>query len=294
MLVVVMKVTGFSFIKNAIKFQYPIVEAIESILPLCDEVIVAVGDSEDNTRNLVSRIHPTKIKIIDTVWDESQKKGGRVLAMETNKAFSQIKEDVDWGFYIQGDEVLHEQYHNEVYDAMKRWKEKSEVDGLLFKYRHFYGSYDYTGVSSNWYPNEIRVVRNDKRIHSYRDAQGFRKGNNAKLNVKPVDAYIHHYGWVREPTKMFAKQRNMGRFYEGPDADNETVYTGEFDYSQIDALEKFNGTHPSVMQQRIASVNWKFEYELSYNRLGIKERMKNFVEKLTGKRPFDYKNYRII
>src|SRR5687767_6701762 len=103
-----MKVTGFSFIKNAVKFQYPIVEALQSILPLCDEIVVAVGDSEDNTRELVAGIHPQKIKIIDTVWEEEFKKEGRTLAVETDKAFQAISADSDWCFYIQGDEVLHE------------------------------------------------------------------------------------------------------------------------------------------------------------------------------------------
>ena len=289
-----MKVTGFTFIKNAVKFQYPIVEAIQSILPLCNEVVVAVGDSEDNTRDLVTRIHPEKIRIIDTVWDESLKDGGKVLAVETNKAFKQISADADWCMYIQGDEVLHEQYHDEVYEGMSRWKDAKEVDGLLFKYRHFYGSYDYTGVASNWYRHEIRVIRNDDSIYSYRDAQGFRKGDNQKLNVKLLDAYIHHYGWVREPKTMFAKQNNFGRFYDGANGDEGRIYTGEFDYSKIDALEKYTGTHPAVMRERIANVNWKFDYDLSYNRVRPKEWFKNAFEKFTGKRPFDYKNYKVI
>ena len=29
------------------------------------------------------------------------------------------------------------------------------VDGLLFKYRHFYGSYDYVGASDRWYAHEV-------------------------------------------------------------------------------------------------------------------------------------------
>lgn len=289
-----MKVTGFSFIKNAVKYQYPVVEAIQSILPICNEVIVAVGNSEDNTRNLVERIDPKKIKIIDTVWDESLREGGAVLARETNKALQAVEADSDWCVYIQGDEVLHEQYHQEVYKQMQHWKDAKEVDGLLFKYRHFYGSYDYIGVASNWYKHEIRVIRNNQNIYSYRDAQGFRKANNKKLKVKPIDAYIHHYGWVREPKAMFAKQNNFGRFYDGPDGDVGRVYVGEFDYSQIDALEKYTGTHPAVMQPRIDNANWQFEYDLSYNKLGIKERFKNLVEKITGKRPFDYQNYKII
>ena len=53
-----MKVSGFTFIRNAIKYDYPIVEAIQSILPLCDEVVVAVGNSEDDTLALIQNIDP--------------------------------------------------------------------------------------------------------------------------------------------------------------------------------------------------------------------------------------------
>jgi hypothetical protein len=288
-----MKVTGFSFIKNAIRFQYPIEEAVQSILPLCDEVIVAVGASEDNTRELVAGIAPQKIKIIDTIWDDSLKEG-RVLAAETDKAFKAIGNDTDWCIYIQGDEVMHEAYHHHVRSAMEQWKDDKSVDGLLFKYKHFYGSFDYVGISSNWYRHEIRVIKNDKSIHSYRDAQGFRKGSNQKLRVKPIDAYIYHYGWVREPKAMLAKQKSFHHVYHGSESDKEKVYTGEFDYTQINALEKFTGKHPAVMQPRINTRNWKFDYDLSYNKLSLKEHFKNFIEKLTGKRPFDYKNYIVV
>ena len=66
-----MKVTGFSFIRNGVKFDFPIVEAIKSILPICDEFVVAVGKSEDDTLGLIQSIGSPKIKIIETVWDES-------------------------------------------------------------------------------------------------------------------------------------------------------------------------------------------------------------------------------
>ncbi|MFL5789626.1 MAG: glycosyltransferase family 2 protein, partial [Flavisolibacter sp.] len=260
-----MKVSGFSFVKNAIKFQYPIVESLQSILPLCDEIIVAVGNSEDDTRSLVASIDPQKIKILDTVWDDNLREGGRVLAVETDKAFQAIGKQSDWCFYIQADEVLHDSYYDEVYNAMVKWKDESKVDGLLFKYYHFYGSYDYIGTSSRWYRNEIRVIKNDKSIYAYRDAQGFRKGDNQKLRVKLLNAYIHHYGWVREPQAMYAKSRDFSRYWSGNDFKDEKLYSGTFDYSQIDALQKYIGTHPKVMQKRIENANWKFEYDLSYN-----------------------------
>lgn len=291
-----MKVSGFTFIKNAVQFDYPVTEAIRSILPLCDEMIVAAGDSTDDTRDLISGIGSEKIRIIDTVWDPALREGGAVLADETNKAFRAITGNPDWCLYIQGDEVVHEKYHDTIRKGMRQWKDNPEVDGLLFKYKHFYGSFDYVASSSKWYRNEIRIIRNNSSIYSYRDAQGFRKENDKKLRVKALDAYIYHYGWVRPPQIMMDKTRNFGNYWGG-DRVTEAftrLNSGDFDYSQIDALEKFTDTHPLVMQERIQRMNWAFDYDLSYNKLTVKDRFKNIMEKWTGIRPFDYKNYILL
>ena len=289
-----MVVTGFTFIRNAIQFQYPVVEAIRSILPLCDSVVVAVGNSTDDTRSLIAAIDPQKVRIIDTVWDDTVREGGRVLALETDKAFQAISKETDWCFYIQGDEVLHEEGYDEIREAMHRWKDDKGVDGFLFNYRHFYGSYDYIGTASRWYKKEIRIVRNNKSIYSYRDAQSFRKGDNEKLRVKPLRACMHHYGWVRPPEAMAAKAHNFGRYWGAPVEPGEPIHE-PYDYSGItDSLQKFAGTHPTVMQPLIERVNWTFAYDLSHNKTKLKDRFKNVVEKLTGKRPFDFNNYKII
>lgn len=293
-----MKVTGFSFIRNAVKYQYPIVEAVQSILPLCDEVVVAVGKSDDGTRELVAGIHPTKIRIIDTVWDEGLKEGGRVLASETDKAFKAISTDSDWCIYIQGDEVMHESGHEEVRQAMIKWKDDRRVDGLLFKYLHFFGSYEYIGVESHWYRHEIRVIKNDKSIYSYRDAQGFRKEDNKKLRVKPLNAYIYHYGWVQDPRVIKAKFITKDKIYHGHQgaelSAEELIVPEDYATTLVNALQKFKGTHPAVMQQRIQSADWIFNYQKVKGKLRFKDHFKNWIEKLTGKRPFDYQNYKAI
>ena len=290
-----MKVSGFTFVRNAIKYDYPIVEAIQSILPLCDEVIVAVGNSEDGTMDLIRNILSPKIKIIETIWDDSMREGGRVLAVETDKAFQAVSSDADWVFYIQGDEVMHERYLETVRKAMQQYKDDSDVEGLLFNYLHFYGSYDYVGESYRWYRREIRVVRKRKDIFSYRDAQGFRKKPNEKLQVKLIDAFIYHYGYVREPKAMQGKQRSFNKYWHDDQwVEKHVAPAEEFDYSNIDALSAFTGTHPDVMRKRIETMNWKFEYDLTRKHFKLKDRMKRFVEKLTGWRPSEYRNYKII
>lgn len=200
-----MKVSGFTFVRNAVQYDYPVVEAITSILPLCDEFVVAVGNSGDSTRELIQSIHSPKVKIIDTVWDDSLRQGGQTFALETNKAFQGISPEADWAFYIQADEVVHEKYHGAIREAMAKHKDDKRVEGLLFDYIHFYGSYDYVGDAYRWYRREVRIIRNDKSIVSYKDAQGFRRKPNIKINAKLINACVYHYGWVRDPGKCRGK-----------------------------------------------------------------------------------------
>jgi len=288
-----MKVSGFTFIRNAAKYGYPVREAILSILPLCDEFIVLVGNSEDSTLSLVHSIESSKIKIIKSVWDESLRSGGRVLAAETDKAYQATSPESDWAFYIQADEVLHEQYIDVVKTAMIRYKDDTTIDGLLFNYKHFYGSFDYVGESYTWYRREIRIIRRRPDIFSYRDAQGFRKLPNKKLNVKLIDAFIYHYGWVRPPKILHQKQISFDSLYHGEKVADKKDKP-EFDYSQDVALSKFTGTHPQVMLERIMIKNWIFSYDLSTDHFRLKDKLKRFVEKMTGWQPGEYRNYKII
>ena len=288
-----MKVTGFSFIRDAIINKFPIEEALRSILPICDEIVVAVGKSNDATRDLVASIDP-KIRIIDTVWDETMRLGGKVLADETNKAFRAISADTDWCVYIQGDEVLHEKGLDQVIKAMNKWKDDPSVDGLLFNYLHFFGSYDYIGIESKWYSHEIRVIKNNPEFWSYRDAQGFRKGKNEKLNVKPVKAFIYHYGWVKSPQEMKSKIVIRDRINFDKETDDNVEVNEDYPLIMVNALAKFKGSHPKVMEKRIADMSWKFEYDLSKTKLPLNDRSKNLLQKITGRRFFDYKNYRIV
>lgn len=291
-----MKVCGFTFIRNAEKFDFPIVEAISSILPICDHFMVAVGNSEDKTRQIIESISPKKITIVDTVWDESLKKGGVVYAAETDKAFQAIPKEYAWCFYIQGDEVVHEKYLPEIKNTLEENLKKPEVDGLLFRYKHFYGTFDFVGDSRKWYRNEIRIIRNDKNIHSYRDAQGFRK-DGAKLNVVPVDAEIYHYGWVRHPKFMQEKIDSVKHFYDGISEKEalEKASEQEFNYAgKYDALARFDGSHPAVMKERIHRLNWKINVDLKKTNMKLKYRVLYKIEKLFGLRLFEYRNYKIL
>ncbi|HXB31381.1 MAG TPA: hypothetical protein VNW49_16255 [Puia sp.] len=291
-----MKISGFTIVRNAVLYDYPIVEAITSILPVVDEMIVLIGNSEDNTEELIRSIQSDKIKIHHSIWDENLKKGGVVLAIETDKAFQLISPESDWAFYIQADEVIHEKYHDTIRRTSLLYKDDKRVEGLLFNYLHFYGTYDYVADSRKWYHKEVRIIRNDKAIHAYRDAQGFRRGVK-KINVKPVDAMVYHYGWVKNPRKMKEKLKKIQELWLDTinDPTNIERRSGEiFDFNAFDSLKHFDGEHPSVMKKRIEEKNWDVDLDISKKKFSFKEKLLYWYEKKTGKRLFDFRNYKII
>jgi glycosyltransferase involved in cell wall biosynthesis len=294
LIVAIMFISGFTIIRNAILNDYPIVEAIQSILPVVDEMIVLVGDSTDETEQLIRSIGSNKIKIHYSVWDMSLRSGGQVLAVETDKAKALINPKSDWAFYIQADEVIHEKYHTAILQGCAEHLSNAEVEGLLFDYLHFYGTYDYIGDSRKWYHKEVRIIRNNSSITAYKDAQGFRKGTE-KIRVKPIPACVYHYGWVKSPEQMMQKQKNVSPYWLG-DADMEKMLMNPaaWNFESFDSLEKFTGTHPSVMLDRINRKNWQVTLDISRKKFSFKNRLLYYFEKLTGIRPFDFKNYRVI
>ncbi len=287
-----MKVSGFAIARNVLKADYPIMEALTSIAPLCHEIIVAVGKSDDHTREFIDQLNIPQLKIIDTVWDDNLREGGAVLADETNKALAHVSKDSDWLFYIQADECVHEDDVPEIKIAMEQNLNNLQVNGLLFNYLHFYGSYDYVGDSRRWYRHEIRIIRNHASIKSWKDAQGFRHLNNTKIKVAETKARIFHYGWVKHPKQQQIKQMQFHRLWHDDQFMEEKVnVTQEFDYGTIDSLKKFEGTHPLVMKNRIEKVNWKFQYDPAQKNFGLKAKLLYWIEKKFGWRVGEYKNY---
>lgn len=289
-----MKISGFTIIRNAIINDYPAVEAISSILPVVDEMIVSVGKSDDDTEGLIRSINSSKIKIVHSEWDLSKLPGGKVMAIETDKAFKEISKESAWAYYIQCDEVVHEQYHEAIRKACEQYEHQKEVLGLVFNYVHFYGTYDYYGNSRRWYNKEIRIIRNDARISSYRDAQGFRI-DGKRLPCKLIDASIYHYGWVKNPKLMDHKLRNLSKNWMGKEMKKRIDgIEGVFNYDEYDSMEIFKGTHPQVMQKRISKKNWHVEIDVTRKRFTFKKWVMYILEKITGKRLFSFRNYEII
>lgn len=289
-----MKLSGFTFVRNAIRFDYPVVESIRSILPICDEFIVVVGNSDDDTLQLIRSINSTKIRIVHSVWDDSLRKGGKVLAIETDKALAEVAPDSDWAFYLQADEVIHERFHTTILEAMRRFKDDKSTEGLLFDYLHFYGDYRYIADSRRWYRREVRVVRPRIGVKSWKDAQGFRI-NGRPLKVRHCGASVFHYGWVKPPELQQAKQKTFHKLWHNDEWMEENIPdVVEFDYSSIDSVALFQGTHPEIMKDRIARQNWTVDIDPNRKQLSFRYRILLYIEQLTGWRVGEYRNYKLI
>lgn len=314
-----MKISGFTMVKNATKLYYPVKQSIMSILPIVDEFVVALGkgDGDDRTKDEIMSIPSEKIKIIDTLWDLQKYPNGMENAHQTDIAKAECSGD--WLFYLQADEVVHEKYLKNIQNACRDLINDTNIEGLLFKYKHFWGDYDHYHISHGWYPYEIRMIRNDPDIHSWQSAQSFRRIPNFdginyrqregtfKLNVALIDAYIYHYGWVRPPHYMQSKRKALDTIHKGSSRVKEIYQneTPEFDYGPLDQLPTFNETHPAVMKEWIAKFDWqdKLHYKNDTNshrkkhkHETFKYRVLTFIEQyiLGGRQIGGFKNYNII
>ncbi len=268
-----MKISGFTFVRNAVKFDYPVKESIVSILPVVDEYIVNVGDCDDGTRELIESVGSPKIKIIDSVWDDALTKDGKIFAQQTNIALSHCTGD--WAFYLQADEMVHEKDLPALVRFMEEKLAHKNVLGFMFWYLHFFG--DYWSVNPWGYHKEIRIIRNNGSVESGGDATGFyctsdglhlkdRRAPEGRVIFTGVNMY--HYSYVKNPKTLAEKLKAQVSKHIG-DAPKESMrksfriqglteeqhkvffQMSEFPFEKYDIMKNFNGSHPNVMQGRI-------------------------------------------
>ncbi len=279
-------VCGFSFGRNLTKLNYPVEAAVQSVLPLCQRFVFAVGDSEDDTRDRVANIDTAAmnhgqggtIEIIDTHWPDV-KVDGEVLSIEANKAMAAAEATgCTWGFYIQADEVIHEHDLPKVQFAMERWKDHPEVKALMFRYLHFVLDYETTDP---WmYHKACRVVRLDGTCKIFGDACGPGFIDPPKHVLKKNDGYldknhygthvkwagdetgkarVFHYGWVKTREQLDEKFSMVDSLWWGTLSPEEKARRKDNKFGQFieryPLLKKFRGprkTHPALMHDRIA------------------------------------------
>ncbi len=296
------KISGFSLVRNGVRFDYPFLESLRSLLPVVDELVLNVGKGDDETLARCEELARTegqgKIRIFESTWpldDPEKKKAGIILSEQTNLALDRCEND--WCLYLQADEVLHEGDFDLIKRSIARASQLS-LEAVVFQYRHFYGSFNVIQDSRSAYRREMRIIRKSSGARSVGDAQSFRKPDGSKLSALLTGARIFHYGWVRTPEAMLEKTRFMDGLYHGSvDATSAEPHTGtNYRYKRFWGLYPYHGTHPVVMETRIREKGWNWDLEKSPFVFTFKDVGKvilDSVEKLSGFRPFEFRNYEL-
>jgi hypothetical protein len=286
------KVSGFTIVRNAIKLDFPIAASIRSILPICDEVVVNVGRSEDGTLDLIRSIQDPKIRILETEWDMTIQ--NRVLGEETLRAMRACRHP--WGVYIQADEVLHEAGAETLARAIAEHDGDERVEGLLVEYLHFYGDMDTIAKNRRWYRREVRSVRLDPAldIRPYQGAQGFRVGpDNRRIRARVTDAQMFHYGWARPVHALKAKREESRVIYPwSKDREARKPLLPWFP-----GLSPFQGNHPAVALEWVDARRFDVERRVEPPRLRpefLRFYASDLIERLTGARVFEFRNYTVV
>jgi hypothetical protein len=277
----VVKVSGFTIIRNAVRLDFPVEASIRSILPICDEVVVNVGRSDDETLDLVRAIADPKIRIIETEWDMTRR--NTVLGLETHRAMRACTHP--WGVYIQADEVLHERGADDLAAAIEDADPDRRIEGLLVRYVHFYGGFETVATHRRWYRREVRVVRlaPELDVRPYQGAQGFRVGpGHRRIRARLTNAEMFHYGWAR-PAQALREKRDLGR----------TMPL----LAWMPGLKRFKGTHPEVARRWIEGRHYDPERVIGPRRFRwrfLRYYISTAIERLTGIRLFEFRNYEIV
>jgi len=288
--------SGFTIIRNGERLAFPYRESILSLAPFVDEVVVAVGNSDDGTRGALEELAPRlngKLRLIDSPWDPGSLKGGFELSRQTNLALDACRFDVC--FYLQADELLLDTETETLHADLSRFEADDDADALLLRWRHFFGTYSHVVESKRWYRREIRVLKKSRGLRSYGDAQGFRipVGDHwRKARGALARAHVHHYGWVRPPEKMLEKTESLDRLWHGNARDGQ--HREEHLYPLQFGLQPYTGPHPAVMKERIRNLGdfnpftgqaWR------PNGRDLRLWLTDIIERATGWRPGEFKNY---
>jgi glycosyltransferase involved in cell wall biosynthesis len=270
-----MKVSGFNFLRNAHKLGYPFVESIRSILPIVDEFVVALGPSDDGTEEMIRAIGDPRIRIIPTAWNERIQSDYSVkgFVYGQQKSIALFNCTGDWAFYLEADEVVHENDLPRIQQAMERRLDDARVEALAFDYIHFYGNSNTYAWSPRWYRTEARILRNT--IPAWGPEGLFfvvldthKKGRYPR--AAHAGAAIYHYGWVRNQAQMNLKFQAVERYWSGR--------TISVDYRATDpkSLRPFTGTHPQAIRNWLMPAGEVFQADPAY-RLTRREKKHRFM-----------------
>ena len=263
-----MFVSGFTFCRNLIRLDYPFLESMQSMLPLVDELVVAIGDSDDGTLESVEALKTKnpQIKIIKTVWDKSLFDNGKIFSQQTNVALSHVNKSADWAIHLQADEFFHEEDYDKLRASMERYKDDKSILGLMLRQKYFYGDYWHTNPYAG--RRLLRIVRADGSVESVGDSSGFARKSDGQYIGKEqqglwryADGWLYHYGFVNDPQKLQEKIRAKAELYHQGGASAEDaakIAAKQYIPENMAIMKPFKGQHPSLMKGRVEKFRTRY------------------------------------
>lgn len=268
---------------NVTIMDYPLEEAVYTALQICDEAVIVMGQSQDDTEQRVWSIfegyEPGRVVmckqyfVYDRGWQQRW----------WNFAVAQT--DAEWLLWLDADEAIHEGKVGKIHDLM----EKPDCGLIRFPFLHFYATKDYA----------IRMplvhnTRMGRRSIGYRMVNWCtdQTPNNAACQVvfgldgieanahswegeyiEDVDAPIYHYGWCRDATALAISQVKHRAWYaDGGGLERGTipmVRPHPFDVKgklSNGRLARWEGSHPAIMDKWFNDhrERWKETQEMVY------------------------------
>jgi len=284
------KVSAFTFIKNGQILGYPFVESIQSILSIVDEFVINVGESEDDTLLVIQSIHSSKIRIIKSKWNDTMQDRGFVYGQQ--KMIAQYNCTGDWAFYIEGDEVYHENDLEQIRESMIIHLDDPNVEALAFDFYHFYGNANSYLDSPGWYRSEVRIIKNSVRSYApdglfWLVLNSNKQGRYPRAKHTGVSCY--HYGWLRSQEQMNLKSEKVQKYWA-----KDPV---KVDYSQMDQsiIKEFQGSHPEIIKGWLPKESGLYKVDPNYKptKKQKKHRMMIKFEKFFGV-DLSKKHYKLV
>ena len=254
-----MKISAFTFIKNGQILGYPFIESIQSILTIVDEFVINVGESEDDTLLMIQSIPSSKIRIIKSKWNDTMQERGFVYGQQ--KMIAQYNCTGDWAFYIEGDEVYHENDLEQIRESMIIHLDDPNVEALAFDFYHFYGNANSYLDSPGWYRSEVRIIKNSVRSYApdglfWLVLNSNKQGRYPRAKHTGVSCY--HYGWLRSQEQMNLKSEKVQKYWA-----KDPV---KVDYSQMDQsiIKEFQGSHPEIIKDWLPKESGLYKVDPNY------------------------------
>ena len=281
--------------RNVRKLGYPFEASIRSVLPLVDEFIIALGPSDDGTEEAVRAIGDPKLRVIPTQWNERIRSDYSVkgYVYGQQKSIALFNCTGDWAFYLEADEVVHEDDLPKIRGMMERYLEDERVEALAFDYLHFYGNANTYAWSPRWYRTEARILRNtipawgpEGLFFIVLDAH--KRGRYPR--AAHTGATIYHYGWLKTEAQFNLRRQLVAKYWT--DKPPAPMSQGAIDSR---TLRRFTGTHPRAVRDWLLPADGLFQADPNYRptRRDRKHRMMLRLEEWFGFR-FEKKHYRLV